>query len=116
MLNPDYGDITDPEEGTDLVINYGKPPGAQFPQTNITPRRRTSPLAKTTEQSAAWLDTIPDTATLFDRKTPQEVQEMLDEFLLGEEDAEETSTEANKYDNASSTDKVDKAFAELLAS
>jgi len=115
VLNPDYGDITDPSEGTDLVINYGKPPGAQFPQTNITPRRRASELAETSEQAAAWLDSIPDTATLFDRKTPQEVQEMLDEFLLGEEDAEETSSESKKYDNASPPDKVDQAFAELLA-
>ena len=40
VLNPDYDDITDTETGTDLVINYGKPPGAQFPQTSITPRRR----------------------------------------------------------------------------
>ena len=41
-LNPDYDDITDPESGTDLVINYGKPPGASFPKTSITPRRRSS--------------------------------------------------------------------------
>ena len=30
VLNPDYGDITDVDQGTDLVINYGKPAGAQF--------------------------------------------------------------------------------------
>ena len=44
VLNPEYGDITDVETGTDLVLKYGKPPGAQFPQTSLTPRRRTSPL------------------------------------------------------------------------
>ena len=115
VLNPDYGDITDPSEGTDLVINYGKPPGAQFPQTNITPRRRASELSESEEKAAAWLDSIPDAASLFDRKTPQEVQEMLDEFLLGEEDAEDASSESKKYNNASPSDKVDKAFAELLA-
>ena len=27
VLNPDYGDITDPQEGTDLVLSYGKAPG-----------------------------------------------------------------------------------------
>lgn len=37
VLNPDYGDITDVEEGTDLVLTYGKPAGAQFPQTTLTP-------------------------------------------------------------------------------
>ena len=33
VLNPDYGDITDTDEGTDIVLQYGKPAGAQFPQT-----------------------------------------------------------------------------------
>ena len=33
VLNPEYGDITDTETGTDLVLHYGKPPGASFPQT-----------------------------------------------------------------------------------
>jgi hypothetical protein len=37
VLNPEYGDITDVETGTDLVLKYGKPPGAQFPQTTLTP-------------------------------------------------------------------------------
>ena len=44
ILNPDYGDITDTEDGTDLVIKYEKPAGASFPKTTITPRRRTGPL------------------------------------------------------------------------
>ena len=44
VLNPEYGDITDPESGTDLVLTYGKPAGASFPQTKLTPRRRSSVL------------------------------------------------------------------------
>ena len=115
MLDPDYGDITDPEEGTDLVITYGKPPGAQFPQTNITPRRKTSRMMKSDEDVARSLDSIPDFTTVFDRKTPEQVQAMLDQFLLSEEDAEDASTETSKYSNSSSSDdKVTKAFAELL--
>jgi hypothetical protein len=110
VLNPDYGDITDPENGTDLVINYGKPPGAQFPQTSITPRRRPSALLKTEEATAAALDQIPDFSTLFERKTPEQVQAMLDEFLLGEEaNSEETTKYSSGGDNA-----VERAFSELL--
>ena len=107
VLNPDYGDITDVDEGTDLVIHYGKPAGAQFPQTNITPRRRPSCLSEQEEQCATWLDNIPDFSSLFERKTTEQVQAMLDEFLLGED--AEASTEST--DTGSS---VDKAFAELL--
>ena len=84
VLNPDYGDITDVEEGTDLVLTYGKPAGAQFPQTTLTPRRRSSPLAETEETVQTYLETIPDVDTLFERKTSTQVQEMLDTFLAGE--------------------------------
>ena len=46
VLNPDYGDITDPETGTDLVIEYGKKAGQMFPSTDVQPRRRASVLHK----------------------------------------------------------------------
>ena len=39
---------------------------------------------------------------------------MLDEFLLGEDDAEDVSTETSKYQSDSATNAVDKAFEELL--
>ena len=112
VLNPDYGDITDVDNGTDLVINYGKPPGAQFPQTSITPRRRSSALSENPDQTAAFLDQIPDWGNLFERKTPAQVQEMLDEFLLDEEDSNNT-TEATAV-SAGASNAVDKAFNELL--
>jgi len=71
VLNPDYGDITDTEEGTDLTIKYGKPPGASFPQTTITPRRRTSALCDEavggSEKCAELLESIPEFETLFER-------------------------------------------------
>tara|TARA_R100000152_G_C6714335_1_gene141386 strand:+ start:104 stop:856 length:753 start_codon:yes stop_codon:yes gene_type:complete len=115
VLNPDYGDITDTEEGTDLVITYGKPPGAQFPQTSITPRRRSSGLAKTKKETKELLDQVPDFVELFERKTPEQVQNMLDEFLLGDDNAEENSTETTKYESESDqATSVDDAFAEFL--
>ena len=118
VLNPEYGDITDVNEGTDLLINYGKPAGAQFPQTAITPRRKPSPLAATEDEIAAMLDSIPGFKETFEpaRKTASEIQAMLDEFLLGEEDAEEYSTESTKYKSSTPDNAVDKAFEELLAS
>ena len=101
-------------EGTDLVINYGKPVGAQFPQTTITPRRRPSKLSENEDEINTLLDNIPSYDDAFERKTPQEVQVMLDEFLLGEDDAEEVSSESKHYDSNSEKTSVDKAFDELL--
>ncbi len=114
VLNPEYGDITDVNEGTDLVINYGKPAGAQFPQTTITPRRRPSKLVDSEEEISTLLDSIPDFNDVFERKTPEQVQAMLDEFLLGEEDAEDASVESARYTGNSEKSSVDQAFEDLL--
>ena len=119
VLNPEYGDITDAETGTDLVINYGKPAGASFPQTKITPRRRSSPLHEDAARSHELLETVPDFDEVFagSRKTPQEVQGILDEYLLSSDDAEENSSETKKYNSSSDNGtSVDEAFKELLAS
>ncbi|HCT51104.1 MAG TPA: hypothetical protein DF712_01470 [Balneola sp.] len=113
VLNPDYGDITDTDEGTDLVIKYGKPPGAQFPQTSITPRRKTSKLFDDDNKVSEALNGIPDFDQVFEKKTPQEVQGMLDEFIasqLNDDDAEEFSTESQKYGG----DAIDSKFDELM--
>jgi hypothetical protein len=115
VLNPDYGDITDVEEGTDLVLTYGKPPGAQFPQTSITPRRRPSRLMETDDAVAKALNEVPEFESVFERKTPEQVQVMLDEYLLGDSDADEVSSETSKYNGGGKeTSTVDQAFQELL--
>lgn len=126
VLNPEYGDITDPEAGTDLVINYGKPAGAQFPQTGVTPRRKSSALCDDavggSDRCAELLDNIPDLEGLFTKKTPEEVGQLLDEFLLSQDgDAESVSSETSKFGNGSGTTtttsskaKVDDAFGDLM--
>ena len=118
VLNPEYGDITDPEEGTDLVVNYGKPAGAQVPQTSITPRRRSSPLCEDgPEKCRELLESIPDFSNLFERKSVEDVEKILDAYLSGDESAEARSTESTKYDNKSTgeTSDVETAFKDLLS-
>lgn len=116
VLNPDYGDITDLEEGTDLTVNYGKPAGASFPQTKIQPRRRTSALAETPEFVAELISNIPEFEGLFDRKTTADVETLLDAYLSDDEGAEADSSETVRYDNKESeTNSVDEAFDQLLA-
>lgn len=116
VLNPEYGDITDIQDGTDLLIKYGKPAGASYPQTTITPRRRTSPLCDDAiggaDRCREMLDNIPDFNTLFDRKTPEEVGRMLDEWLEGE--STDNSTGVEKYSASESGDQVKAAFDALL--
>ena len=118
VLNPEYGDITDTETGTDLVLHYGKPQGASFPQTKLTPRRRSSVLCDDAvdgdERCAELLESIPDFDTLFERKTPEDVGALLDAYLIGDES---TSEEADSTTTPPSTDtvsSVDAAFNELM--
>ena len=120
VLNPEYGDITDPETGTDLQLNYGKPAGAAFPQTKLMPSRRTSAICPdiSPEQCAELLESVPDFNTIFERKTPEDVQRMLDEYLADDESAEELSSETTQYggtQQSTSSNSVEQAFNDLLS-
>ena len=121
VLNPEYGDITDPETGTDLILTYGKPPGASFPQTKLQPRRRSSELCEemTPESCSELLESIPELDSLFERKSTEEVGSLLDGFVnSGVEDPEAVSSETQKFGTKTDSpteevNAVDAAFAEL---
>ena len=113
ILDPEYGDITDVYEGTDITLTYTKPttPGA-YPQTNLKMRRNTSQLLEDKDAIPALLDGIPEFDGLFDRHTSAEIDAILDEQLSGNESAESRSKETTKYEKKSD---VDRAFDELMA-
>ena len=114
ILDPEYGDVTDAMEGTDIALTYTKPttPGA-YPQTSLKMRRNSSPLLEDTEAIPALLDRMPDFDSLFDRLSPADVGAILDEQLAGSQGAEARSTETTKY--GQKTNEVDRAFEELMA-
>jgi gp32 DNA binding protein like len=117
VINPDYGDISDAEEGIDLVLAYGKAPGAMFPTTTITPRRRSSPIVADKKQRDELLSVHVDFANLFERKTPDQVAQALDRFLSGDDEAAEGGDVAEKevkYAGSASKSAVDEAFDDLL--
>ena len=115
VLNPDYGDITDPGEGTDLVLSYGKAPGMMYPQTKVQPRRKSSPLCEDGDEACQEIvATVPDLDTLFERKSTEDVQGILDEFLNSNVDAEEASSETTKYSSKTeASNDVEAALKEL---
>ena len=117
VLNPDYGDITDPHEGTDLKLVYGKPPGAQFPQTKIQPRRKTSIAVDDEALLTEVLEHTIEWDTIFTRKTPEEVQTMLDEWL-GSDEVVNATEEVVKYNNSGKDSEgstaVEAAFKDLM--
>jgi hypothetical protein len=129
VLNPEYGDITDPDAGTDLDLQYGKPAGASFPQTNLTPKRRTTPMC--TDISSAecqeLLEKIPDFDGLFEKKSAEDIRQLVQQAMTEGADAEEVSSETRV--TATTTEKkvveatsesgkktnVDDAFDDLMS-
>jgi len=112
ILDPEYGDITDVNEGTDITLTYTKAtkPGA-FPQTSLKMRRNTSLLVKDKDAISGLLQNAPDIMSLFERHTPDEINAILDKMLSGDGSAESRSTETTKYSNKSN---VDSAFNDLM--
>ena len=113
VLDPDYGDITDPETGTDIKLTYTIPgtPGS-FPKTILKPRRRPSVLCDDdVADCEVLLDSIPEISSFFERKSSEDVQAILDEFLSNETTSEGRSSETAKY----GTDAVNDAFEKLMS-
>ena len=124
VLDPDYGDITDPDDGNDLKIMYGKAPGASFPTTDIRPRPRKTVLCDDSvggeERCAELLETVPNFENLFERKTTDEVNQLLDTFLSTDGGSGEVerfgNTTTTTTTTTGGTDAVEAAFNDLLNS
>ena len=82
VLNPDYGDITEIATGIDFTLSYTLPKAkGAFPQTKLVPKRKSSPLASSKEDIKTILEGIPEIESLFARKSPSDVQAILESFL-----------------------------------
>jgi len=127
VLDPEYGDITDTEKGTDLRLDYGKKQGQSFPTTDIRPMRRTSKLADKEEQVNTLLDSITSADTVFEKTTYETCERVLNE-TLGHTDTTTNTNESTRYSNTTSTTEqtkndnalegvadIESAFDDLLA-
>ena len=116
VLDPDYGDITDAETGTDIVLTYNVPttPGS-FPKTTLKPRRRPSVLCdENVADCDELIESVPEIGSQFPQHTTEDVQRMLDEYLSTDSSSEKSSSETTKYNNVNNN-KVDAAFQKLMA-
>jgi hypothetical protein len=124
MLDEDYGDITDPHEGRDVRVNCQKNPGQQWATTDVRPRGKDSPLSEDSSKSKQWLDNIPDVNDLFELKSYEELERIINQWLSGDE--EEETTRGGSYSNKSKVEdenspdaingkykSLDDAFADL---
>lgn len=116
VLDPEYGDITDLDEGTDISLTYEKPAKKgpnSYPKTTLKMRRSTSPLLADKREASTLVNNAPTIDSLFadKRKTTREIEVILDNMMSGDSSAEARSSETTAYNNKGSA--VDQAFAEL---
>lgn len=122
FANPDYGDISDPQTGTDLTVTMTPPRSKEeFPQIDFQPKRRSSLALEdlTPELLATLMETAPDLESLLKRKTSGEVKGLLDEVFSEKEVVVEGVKEEAKEEPKAATEeeekakRIDEAFAEL---
>lgn len=92
MTDAEYGDITDPEKGVDITINYTPGTKKSFPKWQIVPKRNSSPLG---HPEALAED-------LFEKHRIGEPSEV-DYILACLEGSEEAYIEAKKADRQASS-------------
>ncbi len=128
VLDPEYGDITDTEKGTDIRIDYGKKSGQSYPTTDIRPMRRTSKLGTTEEQVSTLLESVTPATDVFEKTTHETCERVLNE-TLGDSDTTTGTSETTRYSNTTNTATpaktdnslegvadIESAFDDLLAS
>jgi hypothetical protein len=95
LNNSEYGDVTDINEGTDLLVvgisaEYS---GNKYVKPSITPKRKSSPLAENAEQLQNYLNNQNDPLTQFKRYTYDEVFANLKKWLEPEGESDVTTIE-----------------------
>ena len=124
MLDEDYGDITDPIEGRDVRVSCTKNPGQQWATTDVRPRGKDSPLSEDSDQSKKWLDNIPDVNNLFELKSYEELENIINNWLSEDDDAKQETTRGGFNNSRNKSDdspdaingkykSLDDAFADL---
>jgi hypothetical protein len=83
IADEDYGDITDIKEGFDLKVMFTPQEKSDtgFAKTEVTPRRKSSPLSENPEVVNQLLNEQPNLVETFKKWTAPELQEFLEKYL-----------------------------------
>ena len=84
--NPDYGDISDPKDGTDIILKVVKPDKKQFQSTDLDARRKASNLISSAMKEAGitlekLMDECPKISDEVDEISAEEIIKRVDDFL-----------------------------------
>jgi hypothetical protein len=107
IADPDYGDITDPNEGRDIVVEIvsAEDSGTSYPVTTIRVKPNETPLTDTKEDTEKFLNNQREITELYQELTYSELKGVLEGWLnpsAGGDDEEVTSASAQTLSSTAS--------------
>jgi len=103
IADPDYGDITDPVNGRDVVVEFlsAEETGASFPKTNIRVKPNQTPISDEPEVLEV-VKKQQDITEIYQELSYDDMTEILNEWLNPSED--DTKEEESKSDTVSTSE------------
>jgi hypothetical protein len=83
ISDPDYGDITDPKTGRDIVVEYipQEKSDTNFSKTSVKVKPSQTPLSTDPAQMKMWMTEQPDIKELYTEPTYNELKVILERYL-----------------------------------
>ena len=121
IADPDYGDITDPVNGRDVVVEFisAEESGASFPKTNIRVKPNQTPISEDPDVLEV-VKTQQDIKEIYQELSYEDLTEVLNEWLTPTEDTteeeEEKKVNSSELSTAKTLSNTGDAFDELFNS
>ena len=121
IADPDYGDITDPVNGRDVVVEFisAEESGASFPKTNIRVKPNQTPISDEPSVLELVKTSQKDITEIYQEQSYDDLTNVLNEWLNPSEDSTEETTQDSVSTSELETSKVkdtSEAFDELFNS
>lgn len=83
IADPDYGDITDPKAGRDVVVEYipQEKSDTNFAKTSVKIKPNQTPIVTDIELAKKLLDEQPDIMTMYKEPSYEELRVVLEKYL-----------------------------------
>lgn len=112
MADPDYGDITDPNEGRDITVEVvsAEDSGTSYPVTTIRVKPKETPLAATKEETDKYLTSQKEITELYSELTYAELKNVLEGWLNPSATSEDEKSASAETLSSTATDEDDAPF------
>ena len=126
IADPDYGDITDPVNGRDIVVEFktSEETGRSFPMTTIRVKPNQTPVTEKADEMKTMKETQKNITEIYNELSYDDLNEVLKNWLnqdSGVKDEEvttpvETKKATNNMPSQAEVSDVSSAFDELFSS